>query len=129
MSYIDAHLHLDQLLTLQLSSSSLNEKHSFFQDESSSILSDFVKDEIRKFLNGNLIVSVAMDFKSLNDNVIFKKEFQELYICLGLHPIVLKDMSEEQIELGIQFIRENVKHGYISMIGEIGLGKSLFLIL
>ena len=60
--------------------------------------------------------------KDAKEGLEVKKQHEGfIYLTLGLHPIDIVEMTDEEIEKYIQFVRENKKE--IVAIGEIGLDK------
>ena len=70
-----------------------------------------------KEINENIVVGVAVDYKSGEALLEYKKIYPNLRVCLGIHPEYTEKYSD--YDLVEKQIRENITQ--ISAIGEIGL--------
>jgi len=66
-----------------------------------------------------VIVTCGTDIESNRETLELKHEYPEIEICLGIYPLECLEMSDEDIEKEIKFIREN--EDKILGIGEVGL--------
>lgn len=68
--------------------------------------------------NVNILIASFCEKDDLKDANIFTKEYDALYSCIGYHPEIANDISEEDYIVLEEMIKNNKK---IVAIGEIGL--------
>ena len=67
------------------------------------------------------IVTCGTDIETNRKTLELKKKYPEIEICLGIYPLDCVDMTDEEIDKEIKFIKENKDK--IFGIGEVGLDK------
>ncbi len=92
--FVDVHCHLEMF-------SDLNK-----------LISESVSQDTRK------LISSSVDLNSMKKNIKITK-FPEIECCLGLHPSNILLMNQKEIDLSIEFLKENLS--FAKAIGEIGI--------
>ncbi|MDD3159555.1 MAG: TatD family hydrolase [Candidatus ainarchaeum sp.] len=110
--FFDVHAHLDMI--------NEDEKETVTNQTDYVKIEQIIKEAKEK--NVNEIISCSTSFESNKKNIMLSKKFDEVKCAIGLYPLNLIELTNEEIDKAFDFFEDELKtNKNIIAIGEVGL--------